>query len=122
MFEAFVRSRITELRMQKDVSEYQMSLDLGHGKNYIHSITSGRTLPSLSELPYICEYLGVSVRGFFDDTETAPILIQELLKRAKTMDEADLQAIIGVMERIKPVQKEERAQMDKQKLVCPLTL
>ena len=105
MFETFVRNRITELRMQKNVSEYQMSLDLGHGKNYIYSITSGRTLPSLSELPYICEYLGVSVRDFFDDTEKAPILIQELLKRAKTMDEADLRAIIDIMERIQPLRE-----------------
>ena len=29
MNEQFVRNRITELRLKKDVSEYQMSLDLG---------------------------------------------------------------------------------------------
>lgn len=104
MFETYVRKRITELRMLKGVSEYQMSLDLGHGKNYIRSITSGRTLPSLTELPYICEYLGVSVRDFFDDTAKAPVLIQELPKRAQNMEDDDLQAIIQIMERIKPLQ------------------
>ena len=85
MFETYVRDRITDLRLKKGVSEYQMSLDLGHGKNYIHSITSGRTLPSLSELPYICEYLGVSVEGFFD--------------------QSDLLALIHIMDRIKPENK-----------------
>lgn len=31
----FVRRRITELRIKKDISEYKMSLDLGHNKSYI---------------------------------------------------------------------------------------
>lgn len=105
MFETYVRDRITELRLQKGVSEYQMSLDLGHGKNYIHSITSGRTLPSLSELPYICEYLGVSVQGFFDQSSQYPALIQAIVERAKYMEEADLIAIINIMDRIKPYNK-----------------
>ena len=30
MFEQYVRNRITELQLHKGVSEYQMSLDLGH--------------------------------------------------------------------------------------------
>lgn len=83
MFEQYVRNRITELRLHKGVSEYQMSLDLGHGKNYIRAITSGRTLPSLTELPYICEYLGVSVKDFFDDSAQNPALVHELMLRAK---------------------------------------
>lgn len=105
MFEEYIRNRITELRLLKGVSEYQMSLDLGHGKNYIRSITSGRTLPSLTELPYICEYLGVSVNGFFDNSAKYPILLQEMIQRAEKMDEADLLAIIGIMDRMKPLHK-----------------
>lgn len=34
-YEEFIRNRITRLRMLKNVSEYQMSLDLGHSKSYI---------------------------------------------------------------------------------------
>ena len=102
MFETYVRNRITELRLSKGVSEYKMSLDLGHGKNYIQSITSGRSLPSLSELPYICEYLGVSVRNFFDETSKSPALIQDILKRDQSLNEDDLIAIINIMDRMKP--------------------
>lgn len=105
MFETYIRNRITELRMQKGVSEYQMSLDLGHGKNYIRSITSGRTLPSLTELPYICEYLGVSLKDFFDDSAKNPVLIQEIVQQANNLDADDLKAIIGIMKRIKPSEK-----------------
>ena len=52
---AFVRNRITALRMQKEVSEYQMSYDLGHSRGYINNISSGKSLPSLAELFAICE-------------------------------------------------------------------
>lgn len=105
MFETYIRNRITELRLQKGVSEYQMSLDLGHGKNYIRSITSGRTLPSLTELPYICEYLGVSWKDFFNDSVKHPALIHEMVLRAEKMDAEDLAAIINIMDRIKPFDK-----------------
>ena len=60
MDEAFIRDRITELRLKKQVSEYKMSLDIGRSKGYIQSISSGRSLPSLSEFLYICEYLQIS--------------------------------------------------------------
>ena len=30
MYEDFVRDRITQLRLKKGISEYQMSYDLGH--------------------------------------------------------------------------------------------
>ena len=84
----------------KGVSEYQMSLDLGHGKNYIYSISSGKTLPSLTELPYICEYLGVSMKDFFDETVHYPTLLNDVLIRARKMSKDDLIALIAIMDRI----------------------
>ena len=35
MDKMFIANRITELRLKKNVSEYQMSLDLGRNKSYI---------------------------------------------------------------------------------------
>lgn len=46
MDKLFVRDRISELRTKKRVSKYKMSLDLGHSKSYIQSISSGKALPS----------------------------------------------------------------------------
>lgn len=43
----FLRRRVTELRLQKKVSELQMSHDLGKSDGYIHQITSGRIKPSM---------------------------------------------------------------------------
>ena len=50
----FVRERITQLRMQKGVSEYKMSYDLGHSRGYINNISSGKSLPSMTEFFAIC--------------------------------------------------------------------
>ena len=40
MTEEFIRDRITQLRLKKNVSEYQMSYDLGHsrGRGYVYNI------------------------------------------------------------------------------------
>lgn len=56
-YASYIRNRITELRIQKDVSEYRMSLDLGQNRNYIQGITSGKALPSMAQFLNICEYL-----------------------------------------------------------------
>ena len=47
MDEEFIRNRITELRLKKGVSEYQMSMELGQNRSYIQAISSGRSMPSI---------------------------------------------------------------------------
>ena len=100
MDENFIRERLTQLRLKKNVSEYKMSLDLGHSKSYIQSISSGKSLPSLPEFLYICEYLGVEPRDFFDADQSDPATIRELLDLAKGMSDVDLQALLGVAKRM----------------------
>lgn len=100
MTEEFVRTRITELRMKKGVSEYRMSTDMGHSKSYIQSITSGRALPSLSEFLFICEYLGVTPREFFDKNVKEPILVTQLCTTVRDMSDKDLLALINIAERL----------------------
>ena len=56
----FIRNRITQLRLQKGVSEYQMSYDLGHSRSYMYNISSGIALPPMLEFLQICEYFGIT--------------------------------------------------------------
>ena len=98
--EKFIRERITKLRLNKNVSEYRMSLELGHSKSYIQSISSGRAMPSMSEFLYICEYLGVTPKEFFDDTVGEPQLVQKLYKLTQNMSEDNLNVLIGLAERL----------------------
>ena len=100
MNEAFIRERITELRTQKGISEYKMSLDLGHSKSYIQSISSGRALPSMSEFLYICDYLNITPKDFFDEEISDPACLKALHRTESRLPEADLRALLAVAERL----------------------
>lgn len=94
MNEDFIRERISELRIRKNVSEYKMSLDLGHSKGYIQSISSGRAMPSMSEFLYICKYLEITPKDFFDVKNDASIQLSQLYSSAKELPSEDLDALI----------------------------
>ena len=96
----FVRERITRLRLQKGVSEYKMSYDLGHSRGYINNISSGKTLPSMTEFFAICEYFGITPVEFFDDRAENPRLTRELLAAMGELDEADLSLTLTVVRRL----------------------
>jgi transcriptional regulator with XRE-family HTH domain len=97
----FIRKRITELREQKGVTEHQMSKAMGRSPGYIHNITVGRALPSMSEFFIICEYLGVTVRDFFCTEKKNPALINELLNKAQTLNAEGIKAVLGVINMLK---------------------
>ena len=96
----YIRERISVLRTKKNVSEYRMSTDLGHSKSYMQSISSGRSMPSLGEFLYICEYLGVTPKEFFDENMKEPQLVQRLCELTRNMSEADLNILISTAERL----------------------
>lgn len=60
MDEKYIRERITQLRIQKGVSEYKMGYDLGHSRGYVYNISSGKSLPPLKEFLAICDYFEIS--------------------------------------------------------------
>lgn len=86
----FVRDRITQLRLQKGVSEYKMSYDLGHSRGYINNISSGKTLPSMAEFFAICEYFNITPIAFFDQRIPNPGLFGETVDLLEQLGEEDL--------------------------------
>ena len=97
----FIRQRITDLRIKKGVSEYQMSLDLGHSRSYVQNIASGRSKPSIEEFLYICEYLNVTPRDFFDEGVAEPILIRKALDGMRDLSDKDLLSLLGLIDRLR---------------------
>ncbi len=97
----FIRRRITQLRMKKGISEYQMSLDMGHSRSYIQSIVSGRSLPSMGEFLYMCEYLGVTPGAFFDEQAENPALLQKAIDEMRSLSDKDLLSLLSLIERFK---------------------
>ena len=100
MQEDFERDRITQLRLKKGVSEYQMSYDLGHSRGYIYNISSGKALPPMKEFFSICDYLEVTPQQFFDESAQNPELIQKALEGMRQLDEDDMLMLLGIINRM----------------------
>lgn len=96
----YIRNRITQLRLQKGVSEYQMSYDLGHSRSYIYNISSGKSLPPMAEFLQICEYLSITPMEFFDESNDNPALIQTAIEELRKLDDDDIMLIIGNIRRL----------------------
>ena len=90
---AFVRSRITELRVKKDVSEHKMSLDLDKSGSYIRSITSGASMPSVKELFNISEYFDMSPVDFFAPLSLEDTPYNAICERLRSLDNVDLEKV-----------------------------
>lgn len=92
-YDDFVRSRITELRMKKGVSEHKMSLDLDKSGSYIRGITNGTALPSLRELFNIMTYFDMTPDEFFSPLGDTQSLYHILCNRLRDADESDLMKV-----------------------------
>lgn len=101
MYEEFTQNRITQLRLQKGVSARDMSLSLGQNDSYINRIENKRSLPSLSGLFYICEYLGITPKDFFDTETENPTKVHELLCVAKGLSSEQLEHLIAIAKDLK---------------------
>ena len=97
---SFVRELITQLRMAKGVSEYKMSYDLGHSRGYINNISSGRALPSLTELFAICDYFEITPVEFFSETVSNPKLQKTVIADMERLSEKGLLLVQALVERM----------------------
>lgn len=100
MDDMFIRKRINELRLSHDMSEYTLSYELGHSKNYINGITFGRTLPSIKELLYICDYFHITPQEFFNEDNKDNPSVTEIIYIIRQMQESDLQPILSILKQV----------------------
>lgn len=66
-------------------------------------LPAGHFQPSVTELLYLIDLLGVTPRDFFDEEAEYrnPVLAKEIMDGIKDMDEDDLRAILAVVRRLK---------------------
>lgn len=92
----FVR-RLTQLRMQKGVSARDMSLSLGQNHGYINSIESGKTFPTMTNFFYICEYLHITPKEFFDVDANNPEALRGMIANLKKLDPEEFEALSKIV-------------------------
>ena len=97
MDELFIANRLARLRTQKGVSARDMSLSIGQANNYISNIENGKSSPSIQGFFYICEYLKISPKDFFDEGSDNPALLNELIGELKSLDSSALEHILGLV-------------------------
>ena len=96
----FVRERITQLRLQKNVSEYKMSYDLGHSRGYINNISSGKVLPSMAEFFSICEYFNITPVEFFSSEISNPNATKQLVQDIEQLNDKDILLVHSMVKRL----------------------
>lgn len=65
MNEKFIVDRITQLRVERNVSEYELSYALGFSKSYVNMISREKNLPSMNAFLAICDYFEITPAQFF---------------------------------------------------------
>ena len=100
MYEDFIPERLAKLRMQKGVSARDMSLSLGQANNYINNIENKKSLPAMRSFFSICKYLGITPQEFFDEKNTYPFLLQEIVNEAKYLEPEPLEYLLGIMKEL----------------------
>ena len=93
----WVARRIEELRIQKGVSAREMSLALGQSTGYINKIESGRALPSIPVLIYICEYFDITPQEFFSFDEAPDLELIDASNTLRALDPEKRKHIITVI-------------------------
>ena len=49
---------------------------------------------------YICEYLGVTPKEFFDDENANPTALREFIQEAQRLDAKSMEYIFGIMKEL----------------------
>lgn len=99
-----VLERITELREQKNWSEYQLAEHSGLTQSTISSWYRKDVLPTLPSLERICLAFGISISQFFDDENNEVSLInpkqKQLLEYAARLDNEQYDALINFLDKL----------------------
>lgn len=100
MNEQYIRDKITQLRIGRGLSEYQLSYQLGHSRGYINNITSGKSMPSMAEFFSICDYFNITPSEFFESEQASPELLSQTIHEIKKMNDTDLLLLLTLLKRI----------------------
>lgn len=100
MYEDYFAERLSALRAQKNVSAREMSLALGQNESYINRIENKKAFPSMQIFFYICEYLNISPKDFFDLDVIYPETLNDLILELKKLNPQQLDTILKLVKEL----------------------
>lgn len=72
-------------------------MSIGQNPGYINNIETGKSMPSLAGIFYICEYLGITPSEFFDVGSENPARLKELIDYLKLLDDEQLANVTAIV-------------------------
>ena len=93
--------RLSALRINKGVSARDMSLSIGQSPGYINNIENGINYPSMQVFFYICDFLGISPKEFFDTDTGNPSKANELLDVCRHLSDAQIDHLLALAKDLK---------------------
>ena len=67
--QSYISDRIYQLRISKNLSARELSLQLGQSPCYINKIENCKSFPSIKMLFEICSFFDISIKDFFYDLD-----------------------------------------------------
>lgn len=97
-YEALFIRQLEKLRINKGVSQREMSLSLGQSAGYIAKLTSGHNLPRMITFFWICDYFNVHPKDFFNEEIIGnPALIDSIIKGLYKLSDEQLNYISALV-------------------------
>lgn len=97
MFEEDFIKRLTELRLQKNISARDMSLSIGQNQNYINNIENGKAMPSMSAFFFICDYLKITPSEFFEIKTRNPEKMRNVMRDLQCLSQKNFDNIAEII-------------------------
>ena len=98
MNEMMFSQRLVQLRTQMGISARDMSLSIGQNPGYINTIENAKALPSMNNFFYICDFLHISPKDFFDTESESPEKIKKLTALLMHLNTEQLEALMVIVE------------------------
>lgn len=94
----YIREKLTSLRLERDISEYRLSTDIGKCRTYMQTISSGKSLPSFEAFFDLCDYFEITPAEFFTESEDSEQL-RRIRHKLSDLSHEDLYLIEQLIDR-----------------------
>ncbi len=98
--EDYLAKRLAELRTNANVSARDMSLSIGQSESYINKIENGKSFPSMQTFFYICDFLKITPKEFFDTDVTDPNAVKQANAYLEKLNSDELENIMNLVKNI----------------------
>ncbi len=90
-------TRLKQLRKRKKVSARDMSTHLGQSHNFINNIELGKNFPTMLNFFYICEFLQISPKEYFDYGNQNSTEMVEIVRNLNRLSKEEFEHVAALV-------------------------